>query len=94
MVVRDALVIGLLGSGVAFVVSLLVMQLLNAIGLLTVYGINVPAVPTPGVVFVALTTGVGLTLCGAAIAVGRLLYRQPAPLLAGEPESGGEVRES
>lgn len=94
-VVRDALVIGVFGTGAALVVSLLVMRLLDTIGLLTVYGISIPAVPTPGMVFVAITTGVGLTLCGATIAVGRLLYRQPAAVLAGENRSTdrGEARE-
>lgn len=82
-VIRDTLVIGGLGTGGALLVSLAIVHALGVLGLLTVYGIAVPALPTPGVVAVGLIAGVGLTVCSAVVAVGPLLYRRPADLLTG-----------
>lgn len=83
-IMRDALVIGVVGTISAFVVSLLIIRMMSFLGLLTVYGISIPPLPTPRVALFALVTGVGLTLCSAMIAVGPLLYRQPAVLLTGK----------
>ena len=95
VVARDALVIGVLGTAGAFSISLLVMQLLDALGLMTVYGIRIPTLPTPEVAVLALGAGIGLTLCSAAVAVGSLLYGPPAGLLTDENRAtpGGETRE-
>ncbi|MFC7008470.1 FtsX-like permease family protein [Halalkalicoccus salilacus] len=96
LVARDALVIGALGTAGAFVISLLVLQLLDILGLMTVYGIRIPTHPTPPVVVLALVAGLGLTLCSALVAVWSLLRGPPAALLTGESRvpTGGEIGES
>ncbi|KYH24954.1 FtsX-like permease family protein [Halalkalicoccus paucihalophilus] len=92
MVLRDALAIGALGTVSAFIISLLIVRLLSILGFLTVYGIRIPPLPTRSVAVLALITGVGLTLCSAAVAVGSLLYQQPTALLTGtnRATTGGE----
>lgn len=94
LVARDALVVGVLGTVGAFGVSLLVLQLLDGLGLMTVYGIRIPTLPTPGLALLALLVAVGLTLCSATVAVGSLLHGPPAVLLTGGNRStgGGEAR--
>ena len=96
LVMRDALVIGALGTIGAFIISLLVLQLLDVLGLMTVYGIRIPTLPTPEMALIALVTGLGLTLCSAAVAVGSLLRGPPAALLTGEARTpaGGESHEN
>lgn len=94
-VLRDAFVIGMVGTVGAFVASLLVMQLLDFLGLLTIYGINIPPVPPLQILLTAGITGIGLTLCSTAIAVSSLLWRPPAGLLSGESRvaMGGDSRD-
>ncbi|MFC7008522.1 ABC transporter permease [Halalkalicoccus salilacus] len=96
LVARDAFVIGVLGTVGAFILSLLVLHLLDLLGLMTVYGIRIRTLPTPEVALVALVTGVGLTLCSAAVAVSSLLRGPPAGLLTGQNRApaGGETHEN
>ncbi|WP_238532800.1 ABC transporter permease [Halalkalicoccus jeotgali] len=95
IVLRDAFIIGSLGSIGALIVSLLVMQLLDVLGLMTIYGIHIPTLPPVRVVLLTLVIGLGLTLCSATIAVGSLLYRSPAAVLTGDNRvpTRGEIRE-
>ncbi len=95
LVLRDTVIIGTVGASLAFVASLLVMQLLDVTGLLTVYGIRIPAIPPPGVLLVGFVVSIALTLCSATVALISLLYEPPASVMTREQRAmpGGESRE-
>ncbi|MEF8825475.1 MAG: FtsX-like permease family protein [Haloarculaceae archaeon] len=87
LVLADAARIGLVASVAAFGLALLALQVLDAVGYLTVFGVSLRPVPSPAVSIGIIVGSVCVTLLGATITTLALLRVSPASLLSGAGES-------
>jgi len=95
LVVGDAVRIGAVAACLALVAGVAVLHLLSLAGLLTVFGVSLPATPSPAVAAGTVVGGLALTVLGAGLTTASLLARPPADLLSGRrgTRDGGEPRE-
>jgi ABC-type lipoprotein release transport system permease subunit len=91
LVLADAARIGVVASLVAFVLGLLGLQALSAVGYLTIFGVSLQPVPSPGVTIGILLGSLSVTLLGATLTTLSLLRVSPASLLAGTGEAENPV---
>lgn len=93
LVLTDALKLGLVSTAVGLLTGLAVVFTFTRFGLLTVFGISVPAAPPLPVTASIAAVALGLTLLGAAMATWAVLTATPASLLWETPLSshGREV---
>jgi len=87
LVLADTVRIGALASLAALGLGLLGLQVLEAVGYLTVFGVSLQPTPSPTVTVGILVGSLCVTLVGATIATLALLRATPASLLAGKQES-------
>jgi ABC-type lipoprotein release transport system permease subunit len=83
LVLADALRIGLLASGLGLGAGLAAVGLAGRLGLLTVIGVRVAAVPSRPVLVGIAVAAVALTLLGAGVATWGVLRTSPGSLIAG-----------
>ncbi|MEF8877814.1 MAG: FtsX-like permease family protein [Haloarculaceae archaeon] len=87
LVLADAVRIGVVASVAALVLALLALQVLEAVGYLTVFGIGLRPVPSPTVAVGILLGSLAVTLLGATLTTLSLLRVSPASLLSGADDT-------
>lgn len=95
VILADAARIGTLATCLAVPVGLAGLQVAEAFGYLTVFGVRITPTASPAVLAGAALGGVGLTLAGATLATASLLRESPAALVRDEspvhaPDGGGD----
>lgn len=86
-VVRDALVVGAAASVVAVGVGLGLVALLDRLGYMTVFGVNLATVPRPAVLAATVAASVALAVLGAVLTLAGLFRRPLTDLVADRPPS-------
>lgn len=84
LVVRDALLVGTAATATATVLAGIALRLLDASGLLTVYGVRLLPTVDPLVVVASGAAALLIALAGAGLAALRLVATPPAELLSGD----------
>ncbi|WP_435196338.1 FtsX-like permease family protein [Natronomonas sp. EA1] len=87
LVLADALRIGLAASLLAVVGGTLALLAFDALGLLTVYGVQIQPYPSPPLILATVAGALAVTLAGAGVALARLLRAPPAALLGGASDA-------
>lgn len=91
IIIGDALVVGMVATGLALVTGSAVAHLLGRAGYLTVFGVRLAPNPSVWVLAGIGTGALGITLFGAALAVVGMLLDRPAVLLSGDRAEGSRV---
>lgn len=95
LVVRDALLVGAAASAVALAVGLLIVRALDALGYLTVFGVDLSTVPDPPILAAVVAASVALTVLGATVTLLGVFATPLTALLEERPpaRAGGGDRE-
>ncbi|WP_255196435.1 FtsX-like permease family protein [Halorarius litoreus] len=83
LVFGDALRLGLLAVAVAIAAGVLALELLDRLGLLTVYGVQISTTPSVPLLLGVAAASLVVVGAGAGVAVSALLAKQPADLVDG-----------